>query len=43
MDESRDCHTKRGKSEKEKYTTYMWNLKYDRNELVWKTETYSQT
>ena len=23
--------------------TYMWSLKYDRNELVYKTETYSQT
>ena len=23
--------------------TQMWNLKYDTNELVYKTETYSQT
>ena len=24
-------------------TTYMWNLKYDINELIYKTETDSQT
>ena len=23
--------------------TYMWNLKIDTNELIYKTETYSQT
>ena len=23
--------------------TYMWNLKYDTNELIYKTETDSQT
>ena len=23
--------------------TYMWNLKYDKNELIYKTETDSQT
>ena len=30
--------------EKDKYhdITYMWNLKYDTNELVYKTETDSQ-
>ena len=26
-----------------KYITYMWNLKYDANELFYKTETDSQT
>ena len=32
--------------EKDKYhmiITYMWNLKYDTNELIYKTETNSQT
>ena len=30
--------------EKDKYCiTYMWNLKYDTNELIYKTETDSQT
>ena len=31
--------------EKDKYhdTTYMWNLKYDTNELTYETETDSQT
>ena len=32
-------------SQKEKYKyhiTYMWNLKYDINELIHKTEIYSQ-
>ena len=31
--------------EKDKYHTisYMWNLKYDTNELIYKTETDSQT
>ena len=24
-------------------TTYMWNLKYDTNELIYETETDSQT
>ena len=23
--------------------TYMWNVKYDTNELIYKTETHSQT
>ena len=35
MDWSRDYHTKRGKSERERQVpyniTYMWNLKYDTN------------
>ena len=31
-------------TEKDKsHITYMWNLKYDRNELMYKTETDSQT
>ena len=32
-------------SDKDKYhdTTYMWNLKYDINELIQETETDSQT
>ena len=25
-------------TEKDKYITYMWNLKYDTNELIYKTE-----
>ena len=29
--------------EKDKYRMYMWNLKYDTNELIYKTETDSQT
>ena len=30
--------------EKDKYhITYIWNLKYDTNELIYKTETDSQT
>ena len=30
--------------EKDKYhLTYIWNLKYDTNELIYKTETDSQT
>ena len=30
-------------TEKDKYITYMWNLKYDTNGLIYKTETDSQT
>ena len=46
MDATRDFHTKRSESERERqisYITYIWNLKYDTNELVYKTETDSQT
>ena len=45
VDETRDYHTKWSKSEKEiSYDiTYMWNLKYDTNELIHETETDSQT
>ena len=44
-DGPRDYHTKWGKSERERQIpyviTYMWNLKYDTNELI--CETDSQT
>ena len=43
MDGPRDYHTKWNKSEREKQMsydiTYMWNLKYDTNELIYETET----
>ena len=46
MDGPRDYHTKWSKSDREKQTpydvTYMWNLKYDTNELIYVTETDSQ-
>ena len=42
MDRPRDYHTKWNKSERQaqdKYDiTYIWNLKYDTNELIYKTE-----
>ena len=47
MDGSRDCHTEWSKSEREKQlsndVTYMWNLKKETNELIYKTEIDSQT
>ena len=47
MDGRRDYHTKRSKTERERQIpydiTYMWNLKYDTNELIYETETDSQT
>ena len=47
MDGPRDYHTKWSTSERERQIpydiTYMWNLKYDTNELIYKTETDSQT
>ena len=47
MDGPRDYHTKWSKSERESQityeSTYMWNLKYDTNERIYKTETDSQT
>ena len=47
MDGPRDYHTKQSKSEREREipydTTYMWNLKCDTNELIYETETDSQT
>ena len=45
MDGPRDYHTNRSKSDKNKYITYMWNLKKknDTNEIIYKTEMDSQT
>ena len=46
MDGPRDYHTKWSKSDWERQIfdmIYMWNLKYDTNELIYKTETDSQT
>ena len=47
MDATRDSHTKWSKSEKERQISYditfMWNLKYDTNEPINKTETDTQT
>ena len=47
MDGPRDYHTKWSKSERERQIpydiTYMCNLKYDTIELIYKTETDSQT
>ena len=43
---SRDYHTKWGKSDRERQIydiIYMWNLKKDTNELIYKTEIDSQT
>ena len=46
MDGPRDYHTKRSKSDRERQIpcdiTYMWNLKYDTNELIYETKTDSQ-
>ena len=43
----RDYHTKQSKSESGRQTPYdittRWNLKYDKNEVIYKTETGSQT
>ena len=47
IDRPRDYHTKWSKLDREKQIpydiTYMWNLKYDTNEHIYKTETDSQT
>ena len=47
LDRPRDHHTKWSKSERESQIpydiTYMWKLKYNRNELIYKTETDSLT
>ena len=47
MDGPRDYHIKWSKSERERQIpydiTYMWNLNYDTNELLYETETDSQT
>ena len=46
MDGPREYHTKWSDSQREKQIsydiTYMWNLKYDTNKPVYKTETDSQ-
>ena len=46
-DGPRDYHPKWNKSERERQIpydiTYMWNLKYDTNELIYEKETDSQT
>ena len=43
MDEPRDYHSKWSKLKRERQVpydiTYMWNLKYDTSELIYKTET----
>ena len=45
MDGPRDYHTKRSKSDRERQIpydmTYMWNLTYDTNELIYKTDSYT--
>ena len=45
MDGPKDCHTESSKSDRQRQhdITYMWNLKYDTNELIYKTETDLQT
>ena len=46
MDEPRDYHAKWSKSERERQIPYdiacMWNLKYDTNELIYKTKIDSE-
>ena len=43
MDGFRDYHTKWSESDRERQIpyeiTYMWNLNYDTNELIYETET----
>ena len=43
MDGSRNYYTKCDKLDKDKYyiITHMWNLKYGKNEHIYKTETDS--
>ena len=46
MDGPREYHTKWSKSDRERQIydiIYMWNLKNNTNELIYKTETDSQT
>ena len=44
VDEPTDYHSERSKTVKDKYSiTYTWNLKYDTDELIYKTETGTQT
>ena len=43
MDLERDCHRVKSVKESQIYdVTHMWNLKYDTNELIYKTEMDSQ-
>ena len=44
MNGPREYHNKLSKSEKNKYydTSYMWNLKNDTNEFIYKTESQTQ-
>ena len=47
MNGPRDCHTEWSKSDRERQMsydiTYMWNLKKDTNEFIYKAEANSQT
>ena len=47
MNGPRDYHTKHNKPERERQIpydiTYMWNLKYGTDELIYETEANSQT
>ena len=46
MNGPRDYQTKRSKSDRERqisYIAYMWNLKNDINEVIYKAERDSQT
>ena len=47
LDGPRNSHTKRSESEKERQIphdiTYVWNLKCDTSELIYRTETESDT
>ena len=47
MNGPRDYHTKQNKPKRERQIpydiTYMWNLKYGTDELIYETETSSQT
>ena len=46
MDRPGDYHTKRSQSDRERQIydiTFMWNLKFDRNELIYEIETDSGT
>ena len=45
MDGPRDYHTKWSKAERKRQISYdiTYNLKYDANELIYKTDTDSQT
>ena len=46
MDATRDSHTKRSKSDRERqipyYITYMGDLKHDTNELIYETDSQTE-